>query len=698
MMFRCAFTVCAAFFLASSVRAQMSAKAGTDFLGDPLPSGAVARLGTMRFKHPGGPNLSGANLPLAVTVTAVRFSPDGKKIASVAVPAGTVRLWDAATGKEWPGLWSARVYGCDRTIAFSPDGTLLAVYGKDLKSNDGEMTIMLFDVAGGKLLRSLRSATAVWGLDFVDGGKTIVTTDNEVVRWWDVATGKEQRSWKPFADVPPAKEDQKTTIRYGLSLSPGAKYLLVHVGKRDAKNELLPGEEVVVFDPGAGKECWRIHSKDRPGNMSMTFSADNQRLVIGFGTDKLEMRDAGSGKLVAALPVDAPFDRKTLSRPRALSADGGTLAFAGLDSRIFVWHAKEAKWRAFSARIAQPESGSTRCVAFSPDGKKLLVGVSSDLQLYDVATLKEVYPFDGHRDWVDYVAFSADGKRLLTASAQWDLDPREVATWEVGTWKRLSVTSSRESKWPNIGILSPEHTGYTGKTGDDRLNLYDFASGKQVGRLQVPDKKDPDDRGFFAPGGKFFVQSATGGDRLYAVPSGKLLFPLPKFYFPSPVPLRSVAFSADGRLVAVHAMNTAIYVFETATGKQVQRLGRQPEADEYVDFAHLVFSADGNYLASWTDLDHTIRLWDLTTGKERWHFADPEKHTAVFFAFSPDGRMLAVGAARKIQVWELATHKIRCEFTGHQAEVRALAFSPDSRLLASGSADTTVLIWDVTGR
>ena len=51
----------------------------------------------------------------------------------------------------------------------------------------------------------------------------------------------------------------------------------------------------------------------------------------------------------------------------------------------------------------------------------------------------------------------------------------------------------------------------------------------------------------------------------------------------------------------------------------------------------------------------------------------------------------------KIQLWEMATQRVRRELAGHEGQVRSLAFSPDGQWLASGSADTTVLVWDVWG-
>jgi WD40 repeat protein len=698
-------TLFAGFLVVANVHAQVPAKSAVDSQGDPLPPGAVARLGTLRFKHLAGPNLGNSNLPWPSLVTSALFSPNGKKIVSAALMAGTVHCWDAATGKEWPGPWSSHVLFCDRVLAFSPDGKLLAVHGADQQERLLDKGLMLWDIAEGKLLRRLPVGEWATSVAFAEDGKTIVSTEAQTVSWWDVTTGKQLRSWKPFAE---ASAPQAKT-RHQLALSPGAKYLVARLWHVDKEGFLLTGHEA-IFDVAAGKELWRTLLQPSPGLRFFAFSADNKRLAF-LSSDKVEVCDASSGKVLAKQTLPVPFGPDDDLGELALSSDGSTVAVSGIDSQIFVWNTKDTnKWRQFSSRIVQPLRRSTQCLTFSPDGKTLLVPANGDLQLYELATLEETLPFPGHRDWVDYLAFSADGKRLLTGSAQEDLYPREVVNWEVGTWKRLSMTSARTAKWPNmniatlaaehiVGTLSPEHTVFTGKTGDDRFNLYDFASGKLLGRLQVPAKQESTYGGFFAPGGKFYVLTSIDAKglvyRLYAVPSGKLLFQLPNLFLPPNAALRPVAFSADGQLVAVHAMDSAIYVLATADGKLVRQLG-QSTGTENVQLANLAFSPDGKSLASWVDADHTVRLWDLKTGKERLHITGLKKRVAVHFAWSPDGRMFAVGSS-KIQVWELATHKLRCEYIGHEGEIRALAFSADSRLLASGSTDTTVLIWDVTG-
>jgi len=284
--------------------------------------------------------------------------------------------------------------------------------------------------------------------------------------------------------------------------------------------------------------------------------------------------------------------------------------------------------------------------------------------------------------------------------------PQEVISWDAAKWKQLAVTSTQTPKWPNIGTLSSEHTVYTGKAGEDRLCIYDYATGKKLGRLAAPGTQNPAALGFFSPSGGYYVLLGVkdkGGAviRVFAVPSCKLLCELPSFNIGGG-PFPGVFFSPEERLIAFFSYaGEEIQVCDTLTGLVKQRLGKLPDGEtafKRLDRGNIAFSPDCTRLAAWTLADDAIRIWDLTTGKERLRLPATERgRRHVPLAWSPDSRMLAV-ADRKIQLIEVATGRVRQELDGHQASVRAIAFSPDGRLLASGSGDTTVLIWDVWGR
>src|SRR5437660_5124529 len=82
---RTSILVFALFVLGSGSAAAQQVR--TDRYGDPLPPGAVQRLGTLRFRHDG-------------RVHVVAVSPDGKLLASATDQGNAVYLWEAATGKE----------------------------------------------------------------------------------------------------------------------------------------------------------------------------------------------------------------------------------------------------------------------------------------------------------------------------------------------------------------------------------------------------------------------------------------------------------------------------------------------------------------------------------------------------------------------------------------------------------------------
>src|SRR5262245_32230740 len=101
-------TLCLILLLARPIAAGEPSRLKTDQHGDPLPPGAIARLGTLRFRPP--------------ALFEVAWSPDGKTLASSGYRR-PIRLWDVATGKE---IRRFDMKGTATVLAWSPDGKMLA--------------------------------------------------------------------------------------------------------------------------------------------------------------------------------------------------------------------------------------------------------------------------------------------------------------------------------------------------------------------------------------------------------------------------------------------------------------------------------------------------------------------------------------------------------------------------------------------
>jgi WD40 repeat protein len=110
----------------------------------------------------------------------------------------------------------------------------------------------------------------------------------------------------------------------------------------------------------------------------------------------------------------------------------------------------------------------------------------------------------------------------------------------------------------------------------------------------------------------------------------------------------------------------------------------------------LAFSPDGKALAIRCG-ETALRLWDLSDGKLRT-MAAPTQHCVHCMAFSPDGLTLASGDSdAMIQFREAAGGQVYRTLQGHAGTVTALAFAPDGRTLASAGADRTVILWSDRG-
>jgi WD40 repeat protein len=400
----------------------------------------------------------------------------------------------------------------------------------------------------------------------------------------------------------------------------------------------------------------------------------------------------------------------------SLSADGRQLVFIAGQGKIALWNEDDPD----DFREIKLEPGiSAQCMAFSPDGHRLVVGLGADVRVYHTSTLKEMHSWPGHRQAVGAVVWSADGQMLRTTDYDGNTFGDSI-TWSADAFKPVKTQSRSEMNKGGANLISPDRTAFIKSYAAEEVSVYQVGTGVQLARLSLPPIQSVRSLGFFTLDSKFFVlpatdRSAKAIDLVYAMPSCKLLCQLPAASANEVEIFRSGVFdiaagpvapplvlSANGSVAASFSREDGrINVYDTAAEKIKHRLGSPAPQDVIMQLGEiqggrLEISPDGKWLASWSVRDRAIRVWDLTKGTLRRTVADDlDSISTVRFAWSADGRMFAIAKKNAVQLWETSSVSLRKEFTGHAADIYALSFSPDGRHLATASADSTVLIWDV---
>lgn len=297
----------------------------------------------------------------------------------------------------------------------------------------------------------------------------------------------------------------------------------------------------------------------------------------------------------------------------------------------------------------------------------------------DPAGSSQLAVLEGHRCPVQVVAFSPEGSRIASGSANLtDRIPFDPSIPAVHGGRRLEV-------------VLPKHL--PGHEVDNSLRIWEAATG-----LPVRSYAEVSDGVFsvaFSPDGHRILVSGAKDGRV-AILDLALERVLVRFYGHSMA--ARAAFSPDGERVVSGALDGSLWIWKARNGAALTKLRGHRSA-----ILCVAFSPDGRRVASSSGYagrphDNSLRIWDAGTGRELFAFERGDGQGILGIAFSPDGERIAAGSVDStIYLYGLAERQ-EVLLGRHRAPVLGVAFSPDGRRLASGSIDRSVRIWDVAER
>jgi len=638
-----------------------------DLLRDPLPTGALVRYGTTRFRHHA----------IAVAIL------DKNIILSVG---SSIRYWSAESGQLIRELRHEKLRSAVLG-AISADGSRLATLHKS-------GAIGLWDLASGDLLREFpsgvlsnasqpRDASPVISISS-DGNTIMVATPvnaitdqraGTLVQICVMGTRYESRQFSIDQDEPEA-----------VSLSPDGRFVVAEFNKNQKQEHTT--KSLAVWDTSSARQI-RVLNIGATSARRIQFLPGRSAFLVE-GEQGLVLKDLDGNELWRR-PAKSDYLRLICANQKSI------VLHVDLDktNNFEVW-TLDANSGETIHRWKEPDWMLAGLPAFL-DESRLVVAYESSIRQLALSDGTEIGFRDGHSGKIEKACASPDGRVVATAC----LSDSYIILWDSASARELRRLSCGSSIFRDF-VFSRDGKLLATASNDHCIRVWDVEAGRVLKTVTLANDREVGIQ-FLESSARIAIASIQSGVFLHEILAAK---PPKAFALASPLECGGLIHGYDGRLWAIFlvrrrvnddsAVTSGIEIWDVLAKRKLREISLKEGG--IVSYS---ISTDRRTLAT-CDGDGVITLWELATGLRRLVInargADRERGGVTLFTFSSDGRTMAVSNTQSsaVSLWDLESSRlfgtVRCQC----ALITSIEFSPDGKRLLSGLDDTTIIAWDMS--